>query len=184
MSWRKLLFLSWFLAVPGALWLARVVPLQERRGAALQQFEQAQTRKERDTQVIQERDQLAEDWLSFRPLAETELVNLGNDLNPILLQNRVLQLAKRLDCSLQLQEQGNRADGGPLSYQLSGSGRPLQVHDFLDYLERGDARGRIEAITVVYAAPDKSGLVEAFFNGVLIIAQVPAHKEAQPESDA
>lgn len=185
MNWRELLFVLGFAAAPTVIWFWRMDPLLDRHSEALQMQVQARMAESMNKKYIHERDQLGAEWDAFRPLAEAELVDLGNDLNPILLQNRVLDLARRFECELRIEDRTDKASGGPPSFGFSGSGRPLQVQDFLRYLERGKARARFTEVTVALQQVDLEEGVEAYFNGRFSIPNVPeAEVEEGPADDS
>jgi hypothetical protein len=172
-SWRKMLFYSMFIAVPMGFWQWGIHPLLERRTHAQAEQENAGLQAGINKKILGERDRLEILWNDFRPQAEFELFSLGAHLDPILLQNHVLDLARRLSCELKIQSRGNREGGGLPTYSFSGSGAPWQAHEFLRYLERGDQRARFTAVTVVYSAIEKAGPMIAYFSGEFTIPSVP-----------
>jgi hypothetical protein len=119
------------------------------------------------------------EWSEFRPLAEIELQNISKQLNPIVLQNRVLDVARRLDCTLRIEERSKPEDEGPPIFQISGSGTPLQVLDLLRHLERGEHRARFTEVTLVYEELSAESGYEAFFNGAFTIPSIPNWDETE-----
>ena len=184
MSWRKLCFWLTFIIVPAVTVQWGVLPLNERRKEAISLQQNADKQAVMNKKVSQERDQLEVLWLEFRPQAELELISLGSNLNPILLQNRVLDLARRLDVELAVQSKSSRDETELPTYTFSGSASPWQAHEFLRYLERGDHRARFTSVTVVYDLVEKTGKQISYFSGEFNIPKVPdGPSEPTPLSD-
>lgn len=183
MNWRELLFVAGFGLVPVAVWFWRMDPLLSRHSEALQSQVEARMADSAARKYIHERDQLAAEWAEFRPRAELELENIGNQLNPIVLQNRVLDLARRLDCTLRIEDRSAGEETESPIFQFSGSGTPLQAVEFLRHLERGEHRARFEEVNVVYEEVSAEAGYEAFFSGVFTIPSVPEWKQPEPESE-
>ncbi len=182
MSWRKLLFWLMFIVIPATAVQWGVLPLNERRKEAISLQQNADQQAVMNQKVSQERDQLEILWLEFRPQAELELISLGSHLNPILLQNRVLDLARRLSVELTIQSKSKSDPNELPSYTFSGSASPWQAHEFLRYLERGDHRARFHSVTMVYDLIEKTGEHLAYFSGEFTIPKVPeeaAEEEAE-----
>ena len=182
MSWRKLLFWMLFLAVPFGFIKLGVMPLKERRSEAIVLQQNSEKQAVMNSKMSQERDQLEVLWEDFRPQAELELISLGSNLNPILLQNRVLDLARRLGVDLTIHNRTKTDEGALPTYSFSGSASPWQAHEFLRYLERGDHRARFRSVTLVYDKVRQTGKQMAYFSGEFSIPAVPdAPKAAAPE---
>lgn len=179
MNWRELLFVAGFGLAPVGIWFWRMDPLLERHSAALQAQIEARMAESSARKFVHERDQMQAEWVEFRPLAELELENISNQLNPIVLQNRVLDLARRLDCSLRIEERNNDDEEGPNIFQISGSGTPLQVLDLLRHLERGEHRARFTEVTLVYEELSAESGYEAFFNGAFSIPSLPDWEDSE-----
>ncbi|NQU48111.1 MAG: hypothetical protein HQ519_05645 [Planctomycetes bacterium] len=183
MSWRKLLFWVLFLAVPFGFIKWGVVPLKERRSEAVVLQQNAEKQAMMNTRMSQERDQLEVLWEEFRPQADLELISLGTNLNPILLQNRVLDLARRLGVELTIHNRTSNDEGALPTYSFSGSASPWQAHEFLRYLERGDHRARFRSVTLVYNKVKQTGKQMAYFSGEFSIPEVPDAPETAPPVD-
>jgi hypothetical protein len=179
MNWRELLFVAGFGLAPVAIWFWRMDPLLDRHSAALQAQVEARMADGSARRFIHERDQMQAEWSEFRPLAEIELQNISKQLNPIVLQNRVLDVARRLDCTLRIEERSKPEDEGPPIFQISGSGTPLQVLDLLRHLERGEHRARFAEVTLVYEELSAESGYEAFFNGAFTIPSIPNWDETE-----
>ncbi len=173
MSWRKLLFWLMFLVIPAAFIQWGVIPLKERRAEAMALQQNADKQGVMNKKMSRERDQLEILWIEFRPQAELELISLGSHLNPILLQNRVLDLARRLGVELTIQSKTMRDEDALPTYTFAGSASPWQAHEFLRYLERGDHRARFNSVTVVYDLVESTGKHLAYFSGEFTIPKVP-----------
>jgi len=179
MNWRELLFVAGFGLAPVVIWFWRVDPLLDRHSVALQAQIEARMADSSARKFIHERDQMQAEWSEFRPLAEIELQNISKQLNPIVLQNRVLDVARRLDCTLRIEERSKPDDEGPPIFQISGSGTPLQVLDLLRHLERGEHRARFAEVTLVYEELSAESGYEAFFNGAFTIPSIPNWDETE-----
>jgi hypothetical protein len=175
MSLRRTLFWVSLGLIPALVWNLRVMPLQQRRQNALLEQENSGIQQAKNVLALQERDELQKQWMEFKPQAELEMVSLGNNMNPILLQNRVIDLARRLECELRIEESSNRTqtDGAP-TFSFSGSGQPLQVYDFLRYLERGDSRARFLDLAVAQRKNSRNSGITAHFSGTFTIPEIPA----------
>ena len=183
MSWRRLLFWLMFLVIPAVAVKWGILPLNERRKEAISLQQNADQQAVMNQKLSQERDQLDVLWTEFRPQAELELISLGSHLNPILLQNRVLDLARRVGVELTIQSKPARDDDALPSYTFSGSSTPWQAHEFLRYLELGDHRARFSTITVVYDLVEATGGQLAYFSGEFTIPKVPeGPSEPEPET--
>jgi hypothetical protein len=91
-----------------------------------------------------------------------------------LLQNRVIDLARRLECELRIEESSNRMrTDAPPTFSFSGSGQPLQVYDFLRYLERGDSRARFLDLNIAQRKNSRSTGITAHFSGTFTIPEIP-----------
>lgn len=182
MHWRQLLFTTGFALVPIGIWAFRVDPLLDRHDQALQAQISETIKNSSARKYIHERDQLQAVWAEFRPLAEIELENIGVQLNPIVLQNRVLDLARRLDCTLRIESKNQDSTGDQLpTFEFSGNGSPVQALEFLRYLERGEHRARFEELNLVYEEISAEAGIDAFFSGVFTIPQVPVWDSAEEE---
>lgn len=179
MNWRRLLFISGFALVPVAMWFWRMNPLLERHNKALSAQIEARLADSSARKFVHERDQLRDEWSEFRPLAEFELQNIGNQLNPIVLQNRVLDVARRLDCALRIEQRIDPDGEGPPTFQFSGSGSPVQALDFLRHLERGEHRARFSEVNVVYEEVSAEAGYEAFFSGSFTIPSLPEWEQSE-----
>lgn len=179
MNWREVLFITGFAVAPVGIWFWRMDPLLDRHSEALTAQIEARLADSNARKYVYERDQLAAEWSEFRPLAELELQNIGNQLNPIVLQNRVLDLARRLDCTLRIEEKGEADDEGPPSFQFSGSGSPVQALTLLRHLERGEHRGRFQEVNVVYEEVSAESGYEAFFSGNFTIPDLPEWEDTE-----
>lgn len=184
MSWRKLLFWLMFIAIPAAAVQWGVMPLKERRQEAVNLQQNADQQAVMNQKMSQERDQLEVLWLEFRPQAELELISLGSHLNPILLQNRVLDLARRLEVELMIQSKTVRGADALPTYTFSGSATPWQAHEFLRYLELGDHRVRFNSVVVVYNQVKNSNDQIAYISGEFSIPKVPEGPAEDDKADA
>lgn len=173
MNWRNLMFYGGFALAPLLVWFLRMDPLLKRHSQALSTQVELQMAEAAARKHIYERDQLAEEWSLFRPVAEVELQHIDRQLNPIVLQNSVIDLARRLDCELRIEDRTDREADEPGTFHFSGTGRPLQVIDLLRHIERGEHRGRLTDLTVAYDLVDAETGYEAYFNGTFTIPRVP-----------
>lgn len=179
MNWRRLLFISGFALVPVAMWYWRMNPLLERHNKALSEQIEARLADSSARKFVHERDQLQVEWSEFRPVAELELENIGNQLNPIVLQNRVLDVARRLDCTLRIEERIEPNGEGPPTFQFSGSGTPVQALDLLRHLEHGEHRARFTEVNVVFEELSAEAGYEAFFSGSFTIPSLPEWEQSE-----
>lgn len=179
MNWRRLLFLSGFALVPIGMWFWRMNPLLERHSDALTAQIEARLADSNSRRFVHERDQLRVEWGEFRPLAELELQNIGNQLNPIVLQNRVLDVARRLDCALRIEQRIDTDGDQPPTFQFSGNGTPVQALAFLRHLERGEHRARFTQVNVVYEELSAEAGYEAFFSGSFTIPSLPEWEQSE-----
>ena len=179
MNWRRLLFISGFALVPVAMWYLRMNPRLERHDKALAAQIEARMADSSARRFVHERDHLRAEWSAFRPAAELELKNIGNQLNPIVLQNRVLDVARRLDCTLRIEERIDPKGEGPPTFQFSGSGTPIQALDFLRHLEHGEHRARFTQVNVVFEELSAEAGFEAFFSGSFTIPSLPGWEQSE-----
>lgn len=179
MNWRRLLFISGFAFVPVGMWFWRMNPLLERHNQALTEQIEARLADSSARKFVHERDQLRAEWSEFRPVAELELENIGNQLNPIVLQNRVLDVARRLDCTLRIEQRIEPNSEAPPTFQFSGSGSPIQALDLLRHLEHGEHRARFTEVNLVFEELSAEAGYEAFFSGSFTIPSLPEWEQSE-----
>jgi len=173
MNWREMVFMLGFAASPAAIWFLRMDPLLDRYTEAIEGQINAQLEETANLKYVYERDQLEDDWASFRPLAQAEMHSLGSALNPIVLQNAALDLARRLDCEFRIEDRTPDEENAVPTFSFAGSGRPLQVSDMLTHLERGQFRARFKDVSVAYSEGRLPGEFEAYFSGSFTIPSLP-----------
>lgn len=179
MNWRRPLFISGFAFVSMGMWFWRMNPLLERHNQALSEQIEARLAVNNARKFVHERDQLSVEWSEFRPLAERELENIGNQLHPIVLQNRVLDIARRLNCKLRIEERIDLNSEGPPTFQFSGSGSPFQALDLLRHLEDSEHRARFTEVNVVFEELSAEAGSEAFFSGRFTIPSLPEWEQSE-----
>jgi len=175
MTPRKITFLLAFAIVPGAFWAAGVNPALSRRHAAITERNNAHMIQQSNRDKISRRDELATEWLDFKPLAKDGLQNLGEYLNPILIQKRVYQLAASFDCKLRISQQGKDGeDQESLRFNISGEGHYKNLVELIDTLERGSYRIRFEELSLILPSGEKSGQVRVTMNARFTIPRIPS----------
>ncbi len=152
---RKLLFYASFVAIPTALWFITVHDMMARRETALEQLANSDALRIQDRSKVQERDRLEEEWNDFKPVADKELHDLENYLNPYLLLHRITLAARKYGFETVVSQAGD--DHGPThDYTILARADYESLVRFVHDLETGPYRVRFEELDLGFPTdPEK-----------------------------
>ncbi len=155
----KLAFVAGFLFIPGAVWALEVNPTLAARNAYIERQENAKTVQERNRLLPTQRDELRANWNDFRPVAEDALADIGNDLNPHLVQKRMNDLAAATGCKILIQPSNLQEGDYAVRFTVAGEGSYQSLVKFVDQLEQGQHFVRFEKLTFGLENQDDRGAV-------------------------
>ena len=96
MNRRKFSFWAALFLTPFLVWLSSVSESQHRYQGARDLLQNWETRALEANRNLRERDLLLDRWTDLQPIAEDALVDLENELNPLLVQKRAVVTAREL----------------------------------------------------------------------------------------
>lgn len=150
----KVAFAAGFVLVPSAIWAFEVSPTLHARDAYLKRQENAMEVQERNRMLPTQRDELRQRWTTFKPVADEALADIGNDLNPHLVQKRMNDLAAATGCKVIIQPMTQKDSEASARFTLAGEGTFQALVKFIDQLEQGQHFVRFEKLTL--GLPDRS----------------------------
>lgn len=155
----KMAFVAGFLFVPSAIWALEINPTLAARGSYIERQENAKTVQERNRLLPTQRDDLRASWNDFRPVAEDALADIGNDLNPHLVQKRMNDLAAATGCKILIQPSNMQEGDYAVRFTVAGEGSYQSLVKFVDQLEQGQHFVRFEKLTFGLENQDERGSV-------------------------
>ena len=177
-SRRRLAFISSFAVIPAALWFTQAGPTLAERRACLERQDKAHVVQGRNRQLPGQRDELKAAWTAFEPVATSALDNLGNDLNPHLVQKRIFALAQELGCTVKIARMSSRDDTDLTRFTITGEGSYTSLVKLVDQLEQGQHYVRFERLAL--QMPKIDAAANARFvrlTGVLILPSIEGVEE-------
>ncbi|MDP6941656.1 MAG: hypothetical protein QGH51_06465 [Planctomycetota bacterium] len=171
MKTRKLIFFTSFLVLPSLFWVSRVSPDLIRRDAALERLSKSDKVRASNREKISQRDDLINQWEKFEPVASRELQDLENDLNPHLLQKRLVLTAKDLGFDLSIRQLAMNPDEQN-AWFIEAESSFGQLDRFVNKLERGNYRVRFEKLEVSLPADKYENNGGVHLEGVLTIPPI------------
>ncbi|HJM40016.1 MAG TPA: hypothetical protein QGG59_07870 [Planctomycetota bacterium] len=168
MKLRKLIFIATFFAIPAFFWAIRVSPDLLRRDSAVVRLEKSSEVRDLNREKIHQRDDLQKRWELFEPIANRELQNLENDLNPHLLQKRLVLTAQELGFDLSIRQLNVNPDD-PKTWFVEAESSFGQIDRFVNQLERGNYRVRFDQIEVSLPADQYENGDGVHLEGILTI---------------
>ena len=169
----KLAFLAGFVFVPGAIWAFQVSPTLADRVGYVQRQENAKAVQARNRLLPTQRDELRESWTEFKPVADAALADIGNDLNPHLVQKRMNDLAAATGCKVIIQPMNQQDGDYAVRFQMSGKGSYQSLVKFVDQLEQGQHFVRFESLSVSIPPADRGGAGAANLTATAMIPLMP-----------
>lgn len=151
----KLAFAAGFVFVPSAIWALEIDPTLTARESYIKRQENAMEVQERNRQLPTQRDELRKRWSSFKPIADDALEDIGNDLNPHLVQKRMNDLAAATGCKVIIQPMTQQEGDHAVRFTLAGEGGFQALVKFIDQLEQGQHFVRFEKLTLGLPDPTK-----------------------------
>lgn len=171
----KIAFFAGFLVIPSVLWAIQAGPTMEKRAEYVKRQANARTVQQRNSQLPEQRDGLAAEWLTFQPTANEALGNLSNDLNPHLVQKRIHNIAVELECELRIKPMPILDGDVAVRFQVNGEGSYSALVKLIDQLEQGQHFVRWEKLSLVMPTgsynTSTTGAVRIL--GVLLIPPMP-----------
>ena len=169
----KLAFLAGFVFIPGAIWAFQVSPTLADRVGYVQRQENAKAVQARNRLLPTQRDELRTSWSDFKPVADEALADLGNDLNPHLVQKRMHDLAEASGCKIMIQPMSQQDGDYAVRFQMNGKGSYQALVKFVDQLEQGQHFVRFEALSVSIPPADRGGAANANLSATAMIPVMP-----------
>ncbi|MBC8370920.1 MAG: hypothetical protein H8E25_13060 [Planctomycetes bacterium] len=150
----RLIFLLGFILIPSVIWGVQVKPDLESRDTYLQRQENAISIQKENAKLPEQRDQLADMWRDFLPVADEALENLEHDLNPHLVQKRIDRAARELNCDMHITPKPTQKNDRAARFVITGSGRYTDLVKLVDQLEQGQHFVRFDSLTFVMPSLD------------------------------
>ena len=148
MKRRKFLFWAALLLSPGLIWLSSISSSYQRYQGSRALLQDWETRAIEANQSLRERDLLLTRWANLEPTASDALVDLENELNPLLVQKRTVVAARKLGIKAQVQQK-MAEEGGHPSWTIQAEADYASLVRLLDRLERGNLRARFQDINLM-----------------------------------
>lgn len=142
----RLAFLAGFVIIPGVIWAVEFSPTLTDRADYLARQENAKTVQARNRLLPTQRDELKATWEEFKPNVAIELGDLGNDLNPHLVQKRLHSIAASLGCSIVVQPMATQDEDFSVRFTIAGEGSYQGLVKLVDTLEQGQHFVRFEKL--------------------------------------
>lgn len=173
LSRRKIAFFGSFLVIPAALWATQVRPTLAERESYIERQAKAHVVQERNRLLPSQRDELTKAWTEFEPSATAALNNLGNDLNPHLVQKRIFTTAQELGCRVKIARLANKDDANFMRFSLTGEGSYSALVKLVDQLEQGQHYVRFEKLGIEMPKAESAASARMVrITGVLIIPAI------------
>ncbi|MCH2111594.1 MAG: hypothetical protein MK213_01955 [Planctomycetes bacterium] len=172
----RLLFVLGLFAIPALFWFGCIQSALLERTDSKGRIANAGRVVEQNLKTVQERNRLLNEWESFKPLALSQMDNLEEDLNPLLLQKRVLLEARQLGFDIKIQEADASGTTSP-SWSMTADADFESVVRFVERLEKGDYRVRFSQVDLLLPGNQTENQVK--FSAEFSIPSLP-----NPEEDA
>ncbi len=184
MNFKKAFIFACFGIIPSVLWFGEVHPARLKRAAAIDRQENAGRVVAAANKVVAEHLALQKKWEEFQPLEEKALQDLEDELNPLLIPNRVAILARSMHLGeFQCKQDASQDQENEIRFTLNVEGTFKELVRFVDVLERGRQRARFDSLTislpVAEYGTDDGGVT---LNGTFLIPGIPKldlHEKAE-----
>lgn len=147
-STHRSVFFTGFAMIPAVFWFGTITGSLEMRKDAEARLLNADQVVAQNQMKVRHSKTLQQEWNEFKPLANTELENLDDDLNPILLQKRIVSVGRIIGFDIDNIKQLSDVNSQSPEWTIQASSTWENLVLFIDHLERGEYRVRFSSIAL------------------------------------